>query len=334
MKATIMRASFRLVVSAATLTLAAWGCTVSKPDNPPPTGPSELALSLSVLASPDTLSQDGASQSQIIFNARDANGRPVSGLVIRTDIVVGGIIQDFGSLSAKTVVTGGDGRATAIYTAPSAVSGGEASSTVVIRGTPVSTDASATVPRTVTIRLLAPGVITPPGPTPPDFTMSPSDPDQLEFVTFNASAAGSDIVEWDWDFGDGSTASGSIVQHAYDDSGSFTVTLTVTDGFGLSASRPKTINVAQGTEPEADFVFSPTTPTPGDTVFFNASTSTPAPGRSIVSYIWNFGTSTGTASGKIVTKVFTAPGTYTVTLTVRDDAGVTATTSKEVTVEP
>jgi PKD repeat protein len=255
-------------------------------------------------------------------------------LSIRADILVDGVVQDYGSLSAKTLVTGTDGRATAIYTAPPPVSGIPARSFVVIRGTPAATDASATIPRTVTIRLLAPGVIDPPGPTAPDFTMSPSNPDQLEFVTFNASAGGSDIVDWDWDFGDGSTASGAIVQHAFDDAGSFTVTLTVTDGFGLSASRPKTINVAQGEEPAADFVFSPTEPTAGDTVFFNASTSTPAPGRSIVSYTWNFGTSTGIASGKIVTKVFNTAGTYTVTLTVRDDAGVTATTSKEVTVEP
>jgi PKD repeat protein len=333
MQAPIMRPSLRLVLSAAILTLAAGGCTVSKVDNPPVTGPSELALSLSVLANPDTLSQDGASQSQVVFHARDINGGPVSGLTIRADILVDDVVQDYGSLSTKVLTTGADGRATAIYTAPPAVSGIPARSVVVIRGTPVSTDASSMVPRTVSIRLLAPGVIEPPGPATPDFTMSPSAPSQLQEVTFSATGLGSDIVSCDWDFGDGSDASGPIVNHAFDDEGSFVVTLTVTDGFGLSASRSKSISVGAGTAPSPVFTVSPTEPFAGDTVFFNASESTAAAGRTIVSYTWNFGTSTGTASGKIVTKVFSAPGTYTVTLTVRDDAGLTATTSQTVTVQ-
>ena len=327
-----MRASFRLVVSAAVLTLTAWGCTVSKPENPPPTGPSELALSLSVLANPDTLSQDGASQSQILFNARDFNGQPIAGLAIRADIVVDGVVQDYGSLNTKSLVTGSDGRAAAIYTAPPPVSGIPPRSLVVIRGTPVSNDASAIIPRTVTIRLLAPGVIEPPGPNTPDFTMTPASALQLQDVTFSASGIGSDIVSCNWDFGDGSTGSGTVVQHAFDDLGNFVVTLTVTDGLGLSSSRSKTITVGAGTGPTADFVYSPAAPAAGDTVFFNASTSTAGTGRSIVSYTWNFGTSTGTASGKIVTKVFTTPGDYNVTLTVRDDAGLSATTSQTVTI--
>jgi PKD repeat protein len=331
MKATIMRASFRLGWAA--IVILAAGCTVSKPDNPPPTGPSELALSLSVLASPDTLSQDGASQSQVIFQARDVNGRPIAGLVINTEIVVDGVTQDYGRLSAKTLVTGGDGRATAIYTAPPPVSGIPPRSFVVIRGTPISTDASATVPRAVTIRLLAPGVIEPPGPIAPDFTMTPSTPLQKQAVTFNASGAGSDIVGCDWDFGDGSTASGTIVQHEFDEIGNFAVTLTVTDGFGLSSSRTKTITIGPSGAPTAKFVWSPDEPFAGDTVFFNASESTAAAGRSLVSYTWNFGTSTGTASGKIATKVVTTAGTYSVTLTVRDDAGNTTTVSESVDVQ-
>lgn len=330
-----MRLSTRVVASAAVLALA-WSCTVKKAENPPVTGPSELGLSLSVLAFPDTLTLDGASQSQIVIQARDPNGGAVSGLSVRADIVVGGTIQDYGSLNTKTVVTGSDGRATLVYTAPAAVDGSDANRTVDIRAYPVGTDASTQIPRVVTIRLLAPGVITPPGPVVPDFTMSPGAPTIDQLVTFNASSPGLDnvLVDYDWNFGDGSRSSGRIVQHAYDDSGDYVVTLTVTDDTGLKASRPKSISVGQGAAPTAAFVFSPTEPSAGDTVFFNASTSTAAAGRSIVSYSWNFGTSTGTLGGKIVTKVFPNPGTYTVVLTVRDSAGVTSTTSQEVEVLP
>ena len=329
-----MRASFRLTASAAVLALA-WSCTVQKADVPPVTGPSELALSLSVLANPDTLAQDGASQSQIVFQARDPNGQPVSGVALRADIVTDGVIQDFGTLNTRSVVTGSDGRATIIYTAPAAVDGAPATREITIRGVPVGTDANAQLPRTVNIRLIAPGPIVPSGPAVPDFSMSPETPTQDELVTFDAtSALGAVLVDYDWDYGDGSSGSGMVVQHSFDDIGDYVVTLTVTDDKGLKASRPKTISVGQGEAPSAAFVFSPTEPVAGETVFFNASTSTAATGRSIVSYSWNFGTSTGTKSGKIVTKVFTAPGTYTVVLTVRDDAGVTSTASEEVEVLP
>lgn len=59
-------------------------------------------------------------------------------------------------------------------------------------------------------------------------------------TTFDASAssdADGRIVDFAWDFGDGSTASGSTLatgRHAYAAAGSYSVTLTVTDNSGLS----------------------------------------------------------------------------------------------------
>jgi len=49
---------------------ASVGCTVHKTEAPPLSGPSELSLSLTMLATPDTLSQDGFSQSTIVIQAR------------------------------------------------------------------------------------------------------------------------------------------------------------------------------------------------------------------------------------------------------------------------
>ena len=40
------------------------------------------------------------------------------GTALRVQTTVEGVTQDFGTLSAKTVVTGDDGRARVIYTAP------------------------------------------------------------------------------------------------------------------------------------------------------------------------------------------------------------------------
>src|SRR5688572_5936866 len=64
------------VVGMATLAVIAAGCTLNDASAPPLQGPSELGLSLSLSAIPDMLAHDGASQAQIIVQARDANGQP------------------------------------------------------------------------------------------------------------------------------------------------------------------------------------------------------------------------------------------------------------------
>ncbi len=72
---------------------------------------------------------------------------------------------------------------------------------------------------------------------------------------------------------------------------------------------------------------------PGSATTFDASTSTVQFG-SITSYQWNFGDGSPgvTTSEPTTTHVFDAPGTYTVTLTVTDSAGKSATASKSVVI--
>jgi parallel beta-helix repeat protein len=67
----------------------------------------------------------------------------------------------------------------------------------------------------------------------------------------------------------------------------------------------------------------------GAIVAFDASSSTDNIG--IVNYEWNFGDST-TGSGQTTTHTYASAGTYTVTLTVRDAAGNTATDTTVITV--
>ena len=68
----------------------------------------------------------------------------------------------------------------------------------------------------------------------------------------------------------------------------------------------------------------------GATVSFDASSS--SDDVAIVSYAWDFGDGT-TGTGQTTTHIYTDPGTYTVTLTVRDAAGNTDTDISIVTVE-
>jgi PKD repeat protein len=73
-------------------------------------------------------------------------------------------------------------------------------------------------------------------PTVRPFTASPTNAWQFVPVLFasaNVDSDGSDIVQWDWNFGDGSTGSGPNPIHAYATTGSFFPSLIVTNSLGL-----------------------------------------------------------------------------------------------------
>ena len=313
------------------------GCTTKKVEPPAPSGPSELATSLSLSASPDVLTQDGRSTSEIMVFARDANGQPLRNLALRADIMVNGTITDFGRLSMKNFATGSDGRGVTVYTAPQNVDSVDRGTKVTIAVTPVGSDARGDFARQVDIRLVPPGTVGGGLAAVPDFSISPEAPKQLETVTFNASdpALDAKLTSYVWDFGDGDTGSGRFTSHQYRDAGVYSVTLTVTDSTGQTGSLSKSVPVGTTDLPAADFVFSPAEPHAGDEVVFNGSASSATAPRFIVEYKWQFGTVTGgSATGMIAKKKFTAVGTYNVTLTVTDDAGNMNTVSKSVEVEP
>lgn len=63
------------------------------------------------------------------------------------------------------------------------------------------------------------------------------------------------IASFDWDFGDGTNASGGIVEHVYAAPGRFTVTLTVTDDGGLTGSDATTVTVLSTADAIDDAIF-------------------------------------------------------------------------------
>ncbi|WP_323675499.1 S8 family serine peptidase [Halorubellus sp. PRR65] len=170
------------------------------------------------------------------------------------------------------------------------------------------------------------------------FTVNPSSPTAGESATFDASASGDSdgsISSYNWDFGDGATASGQSTSHTYSAAGDYTVSLTVTDDAGATDTATQTVTVqsADGgnSAPTASFSVSPTSPTAGDTVSVDASASSDGDG-SISSYSWDFGNG-DTASGQTASTSYSSAGDYAVSLTVTDDDGATDTATQTVTVQ-
>ena len=83
-------------------------------------------------------------------------------------------------------------------------------------------------------------------------------------------------------------------------------------------------------QPIAAFTYSPRSPLVGKTFTLNASASYD-PDGTIVGYAWDFGDGISD-TGEITTHTYAAADTYTVTLTVTDDDGLTDTATKDVTV--
>lgn len=339
----VRRAAIALVL------LAAAGCTVKSTDTPPLAGPSGLALTLRVNAIPDSINQDGGSQSSLKITAIGPDGKPVSGLPLRLDMAVNGVAQDYGTLSARSIVTGGDGVATAVYTAPpSPVNGvfgtcsGLPGNCVAIVATATASNFATANPEQVQIRLVPTGQILPPASSPTAaFSYSPTPVNINVPVIFDASAStagtgASTITSYAWSFGDGTTGSGKTVTHSFTGSGtSFNVTLTVTNERGLSASTSQTVAVVASAPPAGDWVFSPSAPNVNETVLFNADAVKAAPGHTLVQFTWNFGdpnSSTNTASGFQASHVFSATGTYSVVLSVADETGQKTVLPKTVTI--
>jgi PKD repeat protein len=145
---------------------------------------------------------------------------------------------------------------------------------------------------------------------------------------FDASASSDSdgaIVDYSWHFGDGTAASGRTIQHTYTEPSIYNVELTVTDDRGGWTRTYRTVTVeGPNAAPTASFGATCT----ALTCTLDASSSSDTDG-SIQAYRWDLGDGT-TGSGRIVEHDYPNAGSYTVRLTVTDDDGASAASSKQI----
>ena len=141
------------------------------------------------------------------------------------------------------------------------------------------------------------------------------------------------IVRYEWDFGDGTRASGKKVSHTYSSANKYTVKLTVTDSRGLRDSTKVTVQVSKAPDPDqppVPVIDSPTVAKMGEPVQFSSSRSRAV--NRIVSRDWAFSDNTS-AQGENVNHTFQNPGDFFLVLTLVDSKGLRGSTFKNISIE-
>jgi PKD repeat protein len=165
-------------------------------------------------------------------------------------------------------------------------------------------------------------------------TGSVTAPASITASTEGSSDPDGTIVSSTINFGDGSAPiSGSNAIHTYSVAGTYTITGTVTDNLGATASKSAAIVISSSANlpPVAVISATPNSAYAPATITVSAAGSSD-PDGTIASSIISFGDGTS-ASGLTASHKFSAAGVYTLTATVTDNLGASSTASTSINIK-
>lgn len=119
---------------------------------------------------------------------------------------------------------------------------------------------------------------------------------------------------YEWKFGDGTKATGSVVEHCFDAPGTYAVQLDVVNLVTKEVTYNEKSETVVVKEVEQAYISTPDRIGTNQRITLSAD-STNLPGWNISQYYWNFGDET-IGVGKEIEKRYTKPGTYNIQLIV------------------
>ncbi len=158
--------------------------------------------------------------------------------------------------------------------------------------------------------------------------------DAISFSSSGSSDSDGTIVSYAWDFGDGSGSDQENPSHTYSSDGSYTVSLSVTDNDGASATdiTSATIDSVQtSNQPPTANANGPYAGIPGQNLNFSSAGSTDPEGLALT-YAWDFGDGNNSTEANPVHAYATA-GIYSVSLTVTDSEAQSDTQTVQASIQ-
>lgn len=151
--------------------------------------------------------------------------------------------------------------------------------------------------------------------------------------TGTADPNAGDVITYSWNWGDGTPVStgATPTPHLYATSGTYTITLTATDGWGKSASTSQVVTLSEPTGNTAPTVVAAVTCASFTVCQASSAGTTDAQGDTMT-YSWNWGDGSANATTANPSKTYATPGAYTVTLTVTDVWGKAGTATVNVNI--
>ncbi|HLV42484.1 MAG TPA: PKD domain-containing protein [Brumimicrobium sp.] len=153
----------------------------------------------------------------------------------------------------------------------------------------------------------------------------------FDFEDLSTTTDGSNIISWDWDFGEGSSASSATGDFAYPTDGNYDITLTIETSSGCFNTLTTPIEV----KANPIMIFTSNQECQNQNIEFNGGQLSP---QTITDWNWNFddplsGTD-NTASGQNTIHLFDASGDFDVMLIGTDIFGCIDTLVQSKTIDP